>query len=47
MKTAKYHGIKGRQPVWSRAMAGNFSAAALVGFAHAVQKTTSEYAQKI
>jgi hypothetical protein len=47
MKTAKFHGIKGRQPVRSRATAGNFSAAALAEFAHAVQKTTSAYAQKI
>jgi len=47
MKTAKYHGMQGREPVGFRAMAGNLSAAALAENAHAVQKTTPEYAQKI
>jgi hypothetical protein len=47
MKAAKYHGMKGREPVWFRAAAENVSPPALAENAHAVQKTTSEYAQEI
>jgi hypothetical protein len=47
IKALKSRGMPGSKPLWSGAMPGDFSAAALAENAHAVQKTTSCYAQKI